>query len=448
MKCYISFILPIVCLSAPVSVAVAAEQPEQSAFQPFEFHSYGRLGIITNEKLNGAGSDQGDGAFGVPTSRHVRDTNYLRLQLLGRASEGNVLNVEAQIGNLAHLSNQWSGADLNIRNAYFETKMSEESELWFGARRLEFEDVRLFDRFPLSDTTFYGVGSRFSLLGAPTTVAVGFKNLDSQLNMAVDPSNVAQGNSDVNVTSRDTSLFIRSDVGAFHPTLILNYRGARILNGVPLTTFKRVDESNTLIDQAAPKKVLTGKLGTSLNVSMEEGGWSNYFAWVEKKVAAGDSAGSDLDTTYGLAGSGYVPIPSQADTLGVLFGVMIEHTQFKNSQVRFALKDNQIVQDADKTSRSGSVVALGLQPVYYVTDRWQAALDLSHTQTSKVGDAKPNMTFVTPIVRYAAARNALASPMFFTSVTYGSYESKVRSNSDGEMSRTGITTQTGCEFWF
>ncbi|MEY2988104.1 MAG: hypothetical protein RJB13_1625 [Pseudomonadota bacterium] len=447
MKQWVSQILPFVCIST-ASVAFAAEQAEQPAFQPFEFHTYGRLGIITNEKLNAAGADQGDGAFGVPTSRHVRDTNYLRLQFVGRASSGNTLNVEAQIDNLAHLSNQWSGAGLNIRNAYFETQMSPDSELWFGARRLEFEDVRLFDRFPLSDTTFYGVGTRFVLLDVPTTVAVGFKNLSSQLNMAIDTSDASKGNSEVNVTSRDTSLFIRSDVGALHPTLILNYRGERILNGAPITTYKQFNESNILVDQAAPKKVLTGKLGASVNVSMEEGGWSNYFAWVEKKVAEGDSAGSGLDTIYGLAGSGYVPFPSQADTLGVLFGVMIEHTQFKNSQVRFALKDDQIVPDGNKTASSGSVVALGVQPVYFISDRLQAALDLSHTQTSKVGDAKPNMTFVTPIVRYAAARNPLASPMFFTSVTYGLYESKARFNNKGALVRSGITTQTGCEFWF
>lgn len=447
MKQWVSQILPFVCIST-ASVAFATEQAEQPAFQPFEFHAYGRLGIITNEKLNAAGIDQGDGAFGVPTSRHVRDTNYLRLQFVGRASSGDTLNVEAQIDNLAHLSNQWSGAGLNIRNAYFETQMTPDSELWFGARRLEFEDVRLFDRFPLSDTTFYGLGSRFNLFDVPTTVAVGFKNLNSQLNMALDTSDPAKGNSDVNVTSRDTSLFIRSDVGSFRPTLILNYRGARVLNGKSLTTYKQVDESNNLIEQDAPQKVLTGKLGTVMSVSMEQGGWSNTFAWVEKKVAAGDSAGSDLDTVYGLAGSGYVPLPSHADTWGMLYGVTIEHTQFNNPQARFTLKDNQIVQDGDKTARSGSVVALGVQPVYFITDRWQAALDLSHTQTSKVGDAKPNMTFVTPIVRYAAARNALASPMFFTSVTYGSYESKSRFNSDGNLSRTGITTQTGCEFWF
>jgi len=447
MKQWMSVILPFAFIST-VSGAFASEQTEQPEFQPFEFHAYGRLGVITNEKLNAAGTDQGDGAFGVPTSRHVRDTNYLRLQFLGRASRGNTLNVEAQIDNLAHLSNQWSGAVLNIRNAYFETQLSPDSELWFGARRLEFEDVRLFDRFPLSDTTFYGLGSRFSLLDVPTTVAVGFKNLSSQLNMAVDPNDANKGNSEVNVTSRDTSLFIRSDVGAFHPTLILNYRGDRILNGKPLTKYQQFNESRTLIDQTAPKNVLTGKLGTSVNVSMEEGGWSNYFAWVEKKVAEGDSAGSDLDTVYGLAGSGYVPYPSQADTFGLLFGLMVEHTQFKRSQVRFTVKDDQIVPDGEKTERSGSVVALGLQPVYYITDRWQAALDLSHTQTSKVGDAKPNMSFITPIVRYSAARNALASPMFFTSVTYGLYESKARLNSKGEPSRSALTTQTGCEFWF
>lgn len=447
MRHWAALFLPVVGTS--LSALASASEEAAPVFKPFEFHAYGRLGIITNEKLQAAGTDQGDGTFGVPTSRHVRDTNYLRFQLLGRASSGNSLNLEAQIDNLAHLSNQWSGAGINIRNAFFETQMSPDTELWFGARRLEFEDVRLFDKFPLSDTTFYGLGSKFSILDTSTTVAVGFKNLSSQLNMAIDPTDPSQGNSDVELSSRDTSLFVRSDIGMFHPTLILNYRGDRILNGKAVTNYKQANGDNSaLMDQSAPKKVLTGKLGTSVNVGFGEGGWSNYFAWVEKKVAEGNPAGSELDTVYGLAGSGYVPYPNAEDDLGLLFGFMLEHTQFKNAQTRFTVKDNQIVPDGDKTSNSGSVIALGLQPVYYLSDRWQAALDISHTQTSKVASAKPNMTFITPILRYAAARSALASPMFFTSLTYGSYETQSRFKSNGELTRTSITTQTGCEFWF
>ena len=136
---------------------------------PFEFHAYGRLGISTNEKLTEAGRDQGDGAFGLPTSRHVRDTNYLRIQLQGQADKDSLFNLEAQFENLPHLSNTWSGTGVNVRNAYFQTAISSETQLWFGARRLEFEDVRLFDRFPLSDTTFYGAGTTLTVAGAPTT---------------------------------------------------------------------------------------------------------------------------------------------------------------------------------------------------------------------------------------------------------------------------------------
>lgn len=442
--------IPTFLLAALSSVsAYASSEITTPEFKPFEFHAYGRLGIITNEKLHFAGQDQGDGLFGAPTSRHVRDTNYLRIQFLGRPAAQHVFNLEAQIDNLAHLTNTWDGAGLNIRNAYLETQMSPDADLWFGARRLEYEDVRLFDRFPLSDTTFYGLGAKFPLLDAPTTVAFGFKNLKSQLNMAIDPNDPAKGNSDVDLSSRDTSLFMRADLGVFHPTLILNYRGERVLAGKPVTTYKQAtDDQTALLDQSAPESLLTGKVGASVTLGFEDNGWTNGFVWVEKKAAEGNPTGRDLDTVFGLAGSGYVAIPEASDSLGILYGLMVEHTRFKNAQVRFTVKDDALVPDGAQTSRSGSVVALGLQPVYYLTNRWQLALDLSHTQTSKVASAKPNMTFVTPIVRYASAANALAAPLFFTSVTYGAYETKSRFNTSGDLKRSSITTQTGCEFWF
>ncbi|MFZ9520861.1 MAG: carbohydrate porin [Silvanigrellaceae bacterium] len=431
--------------------ALCADSKEQ----PFEFHSYGRLGFSTNEKLTDAGRDQGDGAFGLPTSRHVRDLNYLRIQLLGNMSTKAKFNLEAQFDNLAHQTNNWNGAGLNLRNAYFQLPLNSESEGWVGARRLEFEDVRLFDKFPLSDTTFYGAGFTTPIAGSATTVAIGFKNLEnSPLLVAKDPNNPAADNDSVVTQRRDTSLFVRHDISldsnmAIRPTLILSRTGKYFQNGAPLDNYSTVlADKSGIASNETPKPVVTGKLGAVLSHWGNEG-WGNHFVWAEQRSAAGQVGSTDKDTIYGLATSGDYEGLSDSD-VGLMYSAIVQVTQYKNAQPKYSLKDNAYVANGDSTSKRNTLVAVGLQPVYYATPNLHLALDLNHTLSTKVGAefAKPNMTFITPIVRYATNKNALATPQLFTSVTYGIYESKARLSSTGTPSKTSLTTQTGCEFWF
>ncbi|NBW81590.1 hypothetical protein EBR21_07535 [bacterium] len=443
------------CISIISLVQAGQALCAESKDQPFEFHSYGRLGFSTNEKLTDAGSDQGDGSFGLPTSRHVRDLNYLRIQLLGNTGSKAKFNLEAQFDNLAHQTNNWNGAGLNLRNAFFQMPVSSETEGWVGARRLEFEDIRLFDKFPLSDTTFYGAGVTTPIAGSPTTIAVGFKNLiNSPLLVAKDSNNAAAGNDSVLTERRDTSLFIRHDISldnnlAIRPTLILNRTGKYYQNARALETYTTaLPDQSGVATNATPKPTVTGKLGAVLSHWGNEG-WGNHFLWLEQRSAVGQVEGTDKDTIYGLATSGDYEGWSESD-VGLMYSAIVQLTQYKNSQPKYTLKDNTYIADGTSTSKRNTLVAVGLQPVYYATPNLHVALDLNHTLTTKVGAefAKPNMTFITPIVRYAANKNALATPQLFTSVTYGIYESKARLSSTGSPTKTSLTTQTGCEFWF
>lgn len=454
MNSYRNTIFPALSLLSVIHAQQVFAQDSKTP-APFEFHAYGRLGISTNEKLLDAGQDQGDGAFGLPSSRHVRDLNYLRIQLQGRAAKDSLFNIEGQFDNLAHQSGKWDGAGLNLRNAYFQMPVSEDSSAWAGARRLEFEDVRLFDKFPLSDTTFYGAGATLPVAGSPATIALGFKNLDNDnLPVANDSGNPAAGNTNIASKRRDTSLFLRYEISlgtnlALRPTLILNRSGQYIRDGVPLKNYDTaVPQTNTVTANETPKPVVTGKAGAVLS-HWGDSGWGNHFAWVEQRVAAGQTSVSNKDTVFGLATSGdYEGWTS--DDFGLMYSAFYEQTFFKTAQPKFVLKGTEYEAHPTTKSKNGTVLAVGVQPVYYVTDKLHAALDLSHTYTNKISSSskKPNMTFVTPIVRYAANKNALATPQLFTSVTFGIYESKSRRTAAGTASGTSLTTQTGCEFWF
>lgn len=440
-------------LFAPQALSAETKEPQ------FEFHAYGRLGISTNEKIADAGQDQGDGSFGLPTSRHVRDLNYLRIQLVGTAAAESKFNLEAQFNKLAHQTNSWDGAGINLRNAYFEMPIDAESSAWVGARRLEFEDIRLFDKFPLSDTTFYGVGATTPIAGAKTTIALGFKNLENDpVLVAKDSANAAAGNTSVASQRRDNSLFIRHDLSlgenlAIRPTLILTRSGKYYREGKPFETFETsvpdaTNNSTKIVINETQKAIVTGKVGAVLS-HWGDAGWGNHFVWLEQRPAAGQLTGSDKDTQFGVATSGDYEGFSSSD-VGIMYSALLQQTQFKNAQPKYKIENDTFVPKSGATSKSGTLVALAVQPVYYVSDKVHVALDLSHTLTNKVGAelAKPSMTFITPIARYAANKTALATPQLFTSVTFGIYESKARLNAAGTASKTSVTTQTGCEFWF
>jgi len=439
------------------ATAALAESPTPSKNPPFEFHAYGRLGISTNANLVEGTTNQGDqkdSKFGLPTSRHVRDLNYLRIQFQGRAAQDSLFNIEAELGNLAHQTNKWGDSNISLRNAYFEIPVTSDATAWVGARRLEFEDVRLFDQFPLSDSTFYGVGTTTPIAGSAMTIALGAKDLDTPpLFVAADSQDPTKGNIEVKAQKRDASLFVRYDLAlseglALRPTLIINRSGQYKRNNTPFESYDSVNQDKAIVRLETPKTFTSGKVGAVLS-HWGNAGWGNHFVWAEQRAAAGKRSSSDKDIVWGLASSGDYEGWSSSD-VGLTYGAMIQLTQYKYAQPKFALEDENFKKDGDSTSKSGTVVALGLQPVYYITPQVHVALDLNHTLTNKVGDenAKPNMTFVTPILRYATNKNALATPQIYTSVTYGIYESKARLTPSGTPTKTSFTTQTGCEFWF
>ena len=45
-------------------------------------------------------------------------------------------------------------------------------------------------------------------------------------------------------------------------------------------------------------------------------------------------------------------------------------------------------------------------------------------------------------------KNTLGTPQIYTSVTYGSYDAKVKKDEKGKPSDMLVTTQTGFETWF
>ena len=134
---------------------------------------------------------------------------------------------------------------------------------------------------------------------------------------------------------------------------------------------------------------------------------------------------------------------------GLLTGFSLQSMSFKDKMPVLKVDGGAIVADGTNTTTSTMKVSIGAQPVYYVTDHFHAALDFNYAMTTKkIAATDANLLTLTPILRYALAKNPVGTPQIYTSLTYGKYDAKVKKATNGEATDSLITTQTGMEVWF
>jgi hypothetical protein len=437
--------------------AFAQEQTATPKKPPFEMHAYGRLGVQTSLNPFEGASDSQSGVF---QSRHTKSgngLNHVRMEGVANLDNGGKFDLSAQIVSDGsdvphHDGAAWAGAAIKIRDAYLELPVSEVgngTSLWFGARRMEFEDIRLFDVNPLSEPVFYGAGTKYTVAGVSADTAIGTKN-GAKLAIANDPKDAAAKTTDR--TLNDLELFQRFDVKladnmAFRPTLIVTRTGT--LSDSKYKTVK--DGAVKEVD--APKATTHFTAGAVLS-TWGDSGWNNSFVYLKSQgardgVAASDKAAvNDSDYVLGLATSGDFEGLKSSASFGLLYAVQLEMTSFKYKQQKYKIEKSAVAADGDSTGSSNIAYGLGVQPVYYLSKNIHGAMDINYSATTMVGDQSVSSLLLTPILRYAVNENAMGTPQIFTSVTYGMYGAKTKRDGDNKRADSLVTAQSGFEVWF
>jgi hypothetical protein len=159
-----------------------------------------------------------------------------------------------------------------------------------------------------------------------------------------------------------------------------------------------------------------------------------------------------VDKTGNTSGQNQILALSDSSSLSfggwaLLTGLLVESVSYHTSQKTYKVSSGHLVDDA--TTRSTLRVVAGAQPVWFVTNRWHLALDLQTTYKSqKTSSGDFDQTLITPILRYSLDRSALGLPHLYTSLTRGHYDWKAKRASDGSLTDTLWTTQTGFECLF
>lgn len=455
-------------LVASESAFAQSEPPK--AEDTFEFAGYYRLGYNTAiNPLEEAPDEQGFGPFGLPTSRHVRNPNYLKL--ITKKSFANGMKFQLQLDTdgdriLAHETGfkpqvettrnangqiddvTASFGFLRVRDAYLSLPVTDDISLWAGSRLQEFEDLRLFDGHNPFDVNAFGGG----LESKDWLATLSYQKSERTRDSAIAPTSPAADRNTAEV--KDVTLLLRYSLALSE--------GSAIKPMLKITRFGSASE-----DKSTSPTVRKVKGSTGVAIGGTYSRWDGKTYWGNTTLAflsgpAEELIQSNVGTSYSTARtitgekSGndnaiYVADTSSVDfgAAGILTGIYLRYNMFKNDHQVFKEQSGAIVPDGTKKEKNNLEYSVGLQPVYYVTDRFHTALDLNYAgRTEKFAADQADALLVTPILRYAMNRNPLGTPQIYTSITYGKYDAKVKRDDTKKPTDELLTTQTGFEVWF
>lgn len=430
--------------------ALAEEMNDAAAkkeLPPIEFKGYWRLGYNTD--INPLLGNQDTQGTSVPYSRHVHGPSYFNLSLGKSFENGARINFDIDNeGKTPHRDGNWGATtdsntgvvtdvtqeiknlydrDLRVRELYLELPVGD-AKIWAGARKLEFEDIRIFD---------FGNPFNLNALGIGATVG------NTQAHLSVQDRKVTTtftaGETETNLTTpvKDLSLLVRHELSlgegsALKPMALVNQHGQA--------------EKNDDVGQPEVKGSTAFKVG-AIYSTWGEGNWANMGLWFESNPVDKSGSQSGTDTSVGLMSSNSY----EFGDFGVLAGLYAKYTSFKDErpELKVAEGNKKLEQDGDKKTNNVIDASVGVQPVYYATDHVHLALDLNYAlRSKKLNTGDTNALFVTPIVRYAMSKNTMGTPQIYTSVTYGMYDWKAKQDAKGDLTDALLTTQTGFEVWF
>jgi len=444
--------------------------------ESFEFNGYWRAGFNTaspftgRELVDGAGGNSFSNFFRrltqeapdtqtsprLKTSRHARDPNYLKFQMsktfqsdvkftFGMDTREATTHESALV--LKSPSDTENSAipnvnNFRIRDLYVQLPTKSDMRIWAGSRQLEFEDLRLFEAGNPFDTKALGFGIETDR----TFFSVGYSKSKREgvIEGLSEEDTLARKTTPVLVETKDASLLFRREIPlesnySVVPMVKVIIRGAAPADATTDGKRKAIRGSQEFLvgTVMARNNPETGGFGnTTMGLNLRPPDYS-------EESLRGDNSG--YDAIY------FIQDSSIFNFIGwsLITGFSVEQTVFKNDQTLYRVQTDGAIVSLGETTRKQRTVALGAQPVLYVTKAFHLALDVSYSfRDNKTSKTQSNALLVTPIMRYALNENVLGSPQVYTSFTYGKYDLDFKKQLDGSFRNTLGTVQSGIELWF
>ncbi len=416
-----------------------------------EFKGYARAGFSLNLSKFGK-TTEGAGDYGTVrtaqgeqglSTRHIRNLNYIQLWVTKNFENNSkfVISLDNETFQRVYENNAFLGSDINFRDAYFQTEITPELAIWAGQRQFIFDDIRVLDI--LNEYDAFGAGV---VIAKNTNVFISKANKSkvSPVSFGNDPrfeknlQLVAHSKIDLG------ALTISPEFAVVRSGEIQNENGDKALSGKTAFT----------------GRVLVGFANSNMwnNVGLRFTQSPNYscdYGVVDAETnEVGYTCNDNKLTEIEFTESGSFEFGS----VGLLVGGYVKYQKFKDKEVFLNKKFEP------KLKKSRVIASVDVQPVFYATNNFHLALDINKTfktlyadmPVDENNDGEPDALnqdpsaglFITPIARYALAKNTIGQAQVYTSVTYGKLDRKQSVWNGKKATDSLVTMQTGFELAF
>ncbi|WGL60917.1 hypothetical protein QEJ31_04810 [Pigmentibacter sp. JX0631] len=330
--------------------------------------------------------------------------------------------------------------------------------VWFGRRTFEFEEIYLFQETnPFNQLELNGFGIEtdvFQVSLALNKESVYTTAKDKNGNPLIDQNgnNILYENDDYVATLFMSGKFLLSEGKMFQPILSM-----RAYNSYGKDASENVQKDKVRLTSSFI-------LGGIFDRPLSDGLKGTTTIWFSSLPADKEAKPTNTSVNNAFYGEGRVPPNYPQNTIGIadssqfLFDkygglltsiILLNNVYASNLPVLHISDDRKSLQSDGKSySRTTNRVSVGVQPVVYLTRNIQLGLDLNFNYVTKkllANDA--NSFVVTPILKYSFDEQLKTKKYLFISMSYGYYDWKIKTYSNGTKTNELLTTQAGVDFY-
>ena len=357
-------------------------------------------------------------------------------------------------------SNSYKNRQLQLKDLYIQIPFETYGILfWFGRRTFEFDNIYLFQESnPFDQVKLQGLG--FETKVFQISASINKENVyttakDDNRNIILDTNGKPSlfANDDWIATLFFSGKFLLSEGKIFQPILSLRvFQSFQTPSPPGVNKDKITFSSSFIVGGIFSRPLSDGLKGTT----------TLWFASLPADKTAQPEMNTQQTSYYG---EGRIPpnypqnVIGIADSSefyinkygGILSGIVILNNTYASNLPLLHISDDgkSLQSDGQSTSRVTNKISVDIQPVLYLPNKFQFGLDLNYNYvTKKLLSNDANSYVITPILKFSFDGELKTNKYIFTSISYGVYDWKIKTFSDGSQTDTLITSQTGVQFLF
>ncbi len=356
--------------------------------------------------------------------------------------------------------NKFTQRKVLLRDFYLEIPFeSKEFSFWVGRRSFEYDSIYLFQASnPFDQIELQGFGFETNVFQASLSLnkeTVLTTGKDQNGNQILDNNGKSRlfSDDDYIFTAYLSGRFLLAEGKIFQPILTLR----------AYQSFSKGNPPSVLKDDVTLGSSFIA--GGIFSRPISDGLKGTTTIWFESLPVDKEAIPDNNISTGSYYGEGRVPINYPQNTIGfadsseyfynrnggLLFGIIILNNTYASALPILQVSDdgNTLVPDGTSTSRIANRISLDLQPVFYFAHNFQFGIDTNFNFVSKKLIANDSNSFViTPILKYVYDGELKTNKYFFTSMSYGFYDWKVKVLPDNNRTDKLFTVQSGINFSF